>query len=79
MCISWVYIYNIKVILIIYVDDGLLISSSKLVTKEVLYELKNKFELAISKVNYCIELEVSRNLMNGFIFICQESYIKQII
>lgn len=77
-CVYVGHVSETKVFLIIYVDDGLVISSSKSVVETVLSELQKGFEVKVSEANHFIGIEIKRSA-DGSIFISQEAYIKQII
>lgn len=66
-----------KVLLIIYVDDGLIISRDKNAIDTVLDELRGTFDITVNSLNYFVGLEINRSA-DG-IFIHQSSYIKQVI
>ena len=77
-CVYSGNINETKVLLVIYVDDGLLISPSKQAIETVLLELQKTFEVKVSEANYYVGIEIKRDI-DGSIFISQEAYIRQII
>ncbi|CAK1579746.1 unnamed protein product [Parnassius mnemosyne] len=68
---------KIKVILIIYVDDALVISSSKQLIQEIIEYLKQAFKIKVMPLRYFVGMEIER--INNCIHIHQRDYIKQII
>lgn len=68
---------DVKVILVIYVDDGLLLSKSKDVLSDILNGLKQKFDIKILECNSFIGMEITRE--KDCISISQKQYIKTII
>lgn len=70
---------GIKVLLILYVDDGIIMSTNMCVINKVLFELQKNFEITISKVKYFVGLEITQNKNDGSIFISQENYIKNVV
>lgn len=78
-CVYSGKINTIKVLLILFVDDGLIISKNKSVLNVVLEKLKGEFEITISELNYFVGLEIKRNRDLKTIFIHQNNYIEQIV
>lgn len=78
-CVYCGTVNNTKILLVIYVDDGLIISDSKKIINYVLTEMKKIFEITISEANYFVGLEIIRDRQDKSIFVHQSSYIKQII
>lgn len=77
-CCVYVGIFNgVKVILIIYVDDVLLVSSSSSMIKIIMKDLKQEFKIRELKLKYFVGMEIER--VNNSIYICQRDYIEQII
>ncbi|CAK1579065.1 unnamed protein product [Parnassius mnemosyne] len=68
---------KIKVILIIYVDDALVISSSKQLIQEIIEFLKQAFKIKVMPLRYFVGMEIER--INNCIHIHQRDYIEQII
>lgn len=79
-CVYVGYVRDIKVLLVIYVDDGLIFSSQMSVIDTVLDELKNGFEITITEeANYFVGIEIQRDQKQGKLFLKQSNYIKDII
>jgi len=77
-----VYIGNFNsgiIYLCIYVDDGLLLASSKEVLNVVLSELKANFKITGGDANYYVGMEIVRDIGNKRVFIHQSSYIKRVL
>lgn len=72
-------INNNKIYLVLYVDDGLLISKSKDTIAQVMSHLKEHFQITIDKPNNFVGLEIERNREKRQIKIGQRKYIKKII
>lgn len=68
---------KIKVFLIIYVDDALVISSSKQLIKEIIEYLNKAFKIKELNLKYFVGMEIERK--NNCICIYQRNYIKEII
>lgn len=68
---------QIKVFLTIYVDDALVVSSSKQLIKEIIEYLKQTFKIKEITFKYFVGMEVER--LNNCIYIHQKTYIDQII
>lgn len=66
------------VLLILYVDDGLVLSSDQNAMDSVLNDLKQKFEISVGVVSNFVGLEINR-LKNGSIFIHQTKYVNEIL
>lgn len=76
-CVFVGYFKDVKVILILYVDDGLLLAKSKVILSEILNILKQKFEIKIVNCNSFIGMEIDKE--KDYISISQKQYIKTII
>jgi len=77
-----VYIGNFNsgtIYLCIYVDDGLLLASSKEVLNVVLSELKANFEITGGDANCYVGMEIVRDIENKRVFIHQSSYIERVL
>lgn len=71
-------IFNkIKIFLILYVDDALVISASKLLIQEIIEYLMQVFKIKILNLKYFVGMEIQR--INGYIYIHQRDYIEQVI
>lgn len=79
-CVYTGFVKDIKVLLVIYVDDGLIFSSQTSAIDTVLDQLSNCFEVKIiEEANYFVGIEIKRDLKQGKMFLKQSSYIKDII
>lgn len=78
-CLYMALINNIKVILVIFVDDGLILSESRDVILQVLQQLKLEFEVTTCELSYYVGMQIQRNPETGSIFIYQKRYIEQLI
>lgn len=75
-----VYIGNVnnnRVYLLLYVDDGLLISNSLDSLNNVIAELKNNFEIKCSEVKCFVGLQIEKS--ENQIFIHQTKYIEKLL
>lgn len=75
-----VYVRNvesIKVILVIYVDDALIISSSKKIIKIIISVLKQAFKIKELNLSYFVGIEVLKS--DNCICLHQQEYIEQIV
>ena len=68
-----------KVILALYVDDGLVLSKSEDAVKLVLEKLKEEFQITIGNVKHFIGMEIERDRKNRTIKIKQEQYINRML
>jgi len=68
-----------KVYLILYVDDGLILATSKKVLTRVLNELKSNFEITVGNVDIYVGIEMVRDRKAKSIFIHQSSYIESVL
>ena len=66
-----------KVFLIIYVDDALVISSDKLLIKEIIEYLKQAFKIKELSFKYFVGMQI--DYVDNSLYIHQENYINQII
>lgn len=76
-CIFVGYFNNIQVLLIIYVDDGLLLSENKDILSVILNDLGNNFEIRTLKLNSFVGMEINKT--PGRISISQRYYIESVI
>jgi len=77
-CIYNGTVNNEKVLLILYVDDGLVFSQSTNAINSVLDELKTQFKMKVCKPEYFVGLEITR-LKDNSIFISQSNYTSQLL
>lgn len=68
-----------KVILLLYVDDGLLLSCSQKAIDTLIEKLKNTFKITLGQADYYVGIEIKRNREKKTITICQEAYINKIV
>lgn len=76
-CVFVGYFNNVKVLLIIYVDDGLLLSKDKNILIEILSYLKLNFNMTILKCNSFMGMDIEKS--KGCIIINQKYYVESII
>lgn len=67
-----------KVLLSLYVDDGLLVIKSKSAVEIVLENLQKDFKITIGKTDYYVDLEISRKRDTKEIFVNQCGYLRKI-
>lgn len=67
-----------KIVLALYVDDGLFASNSEKETKLFLEELKNRFKITVKPANYFLGMEIERHT-DGSIFVHQKAYTKRVL
>lgn len=72
-------LYNNVKIIVIYVDDGLIISDSQIGIQYVLSELEKTFKMTISETGFFAGFEILLNRTENLIFNHQTSYIRQIV
>lgn len=68
-----------KVYLIIYVDDGLILSTSQKAIDKVINELKSNFRITIGNAKSYVGIKIIRDIERKSIFIHQTSYIRHIL
>lgn len=78
-CVYRGTIDNSKVLLVLYVDDGLVMTENVNALEAVLSHLKSSFNVTIDEPNYFVGMEIHRDRANRSIFIHQSSYINRII
>ena len=66
-----------KLLLVLYVDDGLVASSDIKDLNEFFEELKNEFKIISKEADYFLGIQIKRE--SGKIKICQEAYAKKIL
>lgn len=76
-CVFVGYFNNVKVLLIIYVDDGLLLSKDKEILNVILQDLRKNFEIKILNFNSFVGMEVNKT--KHCITINQRNYIENLI
>ncbi|RWS21908.1 integrase core domain protein-like protein [Leptotrombidium deliense] len=78
-CVYASFVNNVKTILGIYVDDGLLVSSSKQKINEIVLLLKEQFEMSVAVVDCFLGLQVIRNRKKKLLNVNQQSYIRKML
>ena len=76
-CVYTGHINGLKIYLLLYVDDGLLISKDKAVLDKIIYDLKANFEIKTCEPKNFIGLQIERS--EGHIFIHQLKYIEKLL
>ncbi|KAK9870289.1 hypothetical protein WA026_006376 [Henosepilachna vigintioctopunctata] len=76
-CVFVGYFNSFKVVLIIYVDDGLLLSKSKGAMNFILNDLGNNFEIKRITLNSFVGMEITKK--ENSVIISQFNYIENII
>lgn len=76
-CVYTGHINEIKVYLLLYVDDGLVISKDRSVLDRFIDDLKENFDIKISEPKNFVGLEIERS--KEHIFIHQKKYIEKIL
>lgn len=66
-----------KIILVLYVDDGLVAGTDENDIEIFLNELSKEFKIVSKEANYFLGLEIQQG--KGFVRICQRSYAKKIL
>lgn len=69
---------NERLILAIYIDDGLIVSSDEKKIKNVLRELQKKHEVKTNVANMFLGLQIEQK-SNGAIFLHQEAYTNRVL
>lgn len=72
---------NAQVTLVLYVDDGLLMSISSVRLLEIINRLQKEFKITVGNNHYFIRigLELKRNRSEKKLFIGQANYLKHIV
>lgn len=78
-CVFYGTICNEKVILLLYVDDGLILSRSQRAIDIMIEKLQNTFKITLGKANYYVGFEIKRDREKKTISISQGAYIDKII
>ncbi|UYV66363.1 hypothetical protein LAZ67_4001469, partial [Cordylochernes scorpioides] len=76
-CVFYQTKTDAKIFLALYVDDGIMMSTSNNLLKELAQYLSSHFEVTISTQNQFVGLEIDKE--KGLIFLSQTSYIKRIL
>lgn len=78
-CVFSGRVNGIKVILLLYVDDGLILSKCKKTLEAVINHLSNNFEMTRGSDGHYVGMEIHRDRKRKTIFINQSAYIKKIV
>ncbi|RWS18805.1 hypothetical protein B4U80_11350, partial [Leptotrombidium deliense] len=78
-CVYVSFENNVLTILGIYVDDGLLVSTSKVKIKEIVTALQKEFEMSIGVVDCFLGLQIVRHQIEKVLFVHQEAYIRRML
>lgn len=70
---------NKRLIIAIYVDDGLACSDDKALLKQVVKHLSERFEITVMEAKCFVGLQIQRDRSRRQLFINQEYYIEQIV
>lgn len=70
---------NLKIMLALYVDDGLLCSNDDETISKVLDGLKTEFKIVVEDLSCFVGLQIERNRVAGTLKIHQSGYIKRIL
>ncbi|GJQ67513.1 hypothetical protein Trydic_g8329 [Trypoxylus dichotomus] len=76
------YVYKAKnclMLLILYVDDGLLMSNNEKLMNQLLSKLNKQFKITTPDVGCYGGLQIEQDKTDGSIFIHQSNYIKQVV
>lgn len=66
-----------KIYLALFVDDGLLASSSVVSLNKILSEFKKEFSITVGDASYFVGLQIQRNRVNKTMFVNQSMYLEQ--
>lgn len=69
---------GVKTILTLYVDDGMIASTSRAELEKFLSQLREEFKIVSEEASYFLGLEIKRQ-SNGDIKVCQKSYAQKIL
>lgn len=69
---------TMKLIVVLYVDDGLVIATSKLIISKLLNNLEDKFKIIVESPDSFLNISISHQ-DNGSIFISQKRYAESIL
>ena len=67
-----------KLIVTIYVDDGLVVGSDNQIIEQFLKELQHEFKITVGPLDCFLDMEIQRN-KDGSIFVHQTGYTKKIL
>lgn len=78
-CVFYGRIEESKVIILLYVDDGLILSQNKRAIDGMVKKLSDEFKITLGSCDYYVGMEIKRNRDIGSITITQTSYIDKIV
>lgn len=78
-CLFYGQIDDSRVIVLLYVDDGLILSHSKKAIKSLVTKLSNEFKITLGNGEYYVGMEIKRDRKTKTITITQASYIERIV
>lgn len=79
MCIYQGTLNGEPVILVLYVDDGLILRKTKTALYKIANQLQDAFKITIGEPNHFVGLEITRNTNTGSISIGVSSYIANLL
>lgn len=68
-----------KVYIALYVDDGLILTTSKILLNEILSQMRVNFEITVGDSEYFLGMQVKRDRIKNNIFVNQSMYIENIL
>jgi len=77
-CIFMRFKGNEKIIIALYVDDGLIASTNEAEVRNLIADLESEFKITAKEASYLLGLEIKVQ-PDGSIKICQEGYTKRIL
>lgn len=78
-CVFYGRIDDIEVIILLYVDDGLILSHRKEAIDTMVKHLSSEFKITLGNGKYYVGMEIERNREERTITITQASYIEKIV
>ncbi|CAK9821231.1 Retrovirus-related Pol polyprotein from transposon TNT 1-94 [Anthophora plagiata] len=78
-CVFVGVVNSSKVYLVLYVDDGLIVSENESAIKRVLNYLESNFKITVDHADEFLGFEIKRDRERRILKICQSGYIKRII
>lgn len=78
-CVFSGHINGVRVVLLLYVDDGLVLSKDKNTIETVMNYLSDNFEMTRGSIGHYVGMEIHRNREKRTIFINQSAYIKKVV
>lgn len=78
-CVFEGTIQDEKVVLLLYVDDGLILSKKQASINDLMMRLSDKFKITAGKGNYFVGMEITRDRANKIIHVGQSAYIEKTV